>query len=317
MLFRSIKAMQDVGVILTCVSKNNEADALEVLQQHPHMILRDTCFSLLKINWEDKYKNIRMIAVQLNIGLDAMVFVDDNQTERESVKHMLPEVTVPDFPRQIELLPHFAETLYKMYFKQLRITSEDKEKTAQYHIKIKSDQLQQESKDFNQFLQQLAIWVKPYRNCHNHLERIQQLFIKTNQFNLTTIRYTVQQVVDFINAKEWDVWSFEVGDKFGDSGIVGVILVDKRQEVPVIESFVLSCRVMGKRIEYALIDFIEKQLETEGYSQLEGKYHKTAKNVPVQALYPSLGYKIIESGHYGISLTNRPTRDYFVHFKEG
>ena len=325
-LQRVILQMQRQGVLLAIVSKNNEQDAMEILEHHPHMVLRSDAFAAKRINWEPKHENIREIAKELNLGTDSFVFWDDNPTERELVREMLPEVAVPDFPEKPEeLAPAMAE-IYREYFAKPSVTEEDRNKTAQYAANSARQQLEKQSGSFEDYLKQLEI-VMTRVNPEKHVERLTQLVNKTNQFNLTTKRYTQGQMAELLQEKEKRVYLYSVADRFGDNGIVAAVIVNlkpadggnsgdvsRTERCPIVEEFVMSCRVMGKNIEYAIMEDVEKDLRESGYAFLRGIYLPTAKNQPVAELYDRLGYRRAENDKkeagdlYEIELAKAPER---------
>ena len=313
-LQRVILQMQSQGVLLAIVSKNNEQDAMEILEHHPHMVLRSETFAAKRINWQPKHENIREIARELNLGTDSFVFWDDNPTERELTKEMLPEVAVPDFPdKPEELAPAMAE-IYKEYFAKPSITEEDRKKTAQYAANTARQELEKQAGSFEDYLKQLEI-VMTRVSPEKHMERLTQLVNKTNQFNLTTKRYTQGQMAELLQEEGKRVYLYSVADRFGDNGIVAAVIVnlgagcvvsDRTADggetsdlpglpgCPVVEEFVMSCRVMGKNIEYAIMEDVEADLRESGYVFLRGIYLPTAKNQPVAELYDRLGYQRLE-----------------------
>lgn len=315
-LQRVLLAMQRQGVLLGIVSKNNEVDALEILKEHPHMVLRSEAFAAKRINWEPKHENIREIAEELNLGLDSMVFWDDSPAERQLVKEMLPQVEVPDFPEKPEdLAPAMAE-IFREYFAKSVVTSEDREKTAQYAANSRRRQLQEASGTFEAYLKSLEIVVKRV-DPQQHQERLLQMLNKTNQFNLTTRRYTQAQLAELLADTNRQTFLYGVADRFGDSGVTAAAVVDCGGEVPVLTDFVMSCRIMGRNIEDAIVEAIEKELQSQGFSRLRGMYIPTAKNMPVSGLYRRLGYEEVGSvaGNgivYEIGLAKTPKRRYDV-----
>lgn len=318
-LQRVILQMQRQGVLLAIVSKNNEADVADILEKHPHMLLRPEAFAAKRINWKQKHENIREIAMELNLGPESFVFWDDNPAERQLVKEMLPQVAVPDFPdRPEDLAPAMAE-IYRVYFEKPYLTAEDMGKTAQYAANTARKQLQETAGNFEDYLKNLeiaAVRVKPER----HIERFVQLVNKTNQFNLTTRRYTHAQVEELVRDPMKRVYLYNVSDRFGDCGIVAAAVVDCEKETPVIEELVMSCRVMGKNIEYALVEDIEEELRKSGYQRLQGVFLPTAKNSPVEGLYGRLGYEktadLPQGGaEYEILLEKAPIRMYYVEMR--
>ncbi|MDE7224484.1 MAG: HAD-IIIC family phosphatase [Acetatifactor sp.] len=313
---RVLKLIEQSGAVLGIVSKNNEEDALEVIRRHPHMVLREEDFVIRRINWRPKHENIREIAESLNLGLDAMVFWDDSPAERELVKQMLPQVEVPDFPDRPEELPRALAEIYKKYFQKPRLTAEDREKTRQYAQNEQRSQLEQRVGSYEEYLRRLQIRIQPVEP-KEHMERLVQLVNKTNQFNLTTMRYTQEEMQKIVEDPSKKVYLYRVEDCFGDYGIVSAAIVDLTKEVPVIEEWVLSCRVMGRQVEDALLEHMESGLRQEGYICLRGRYVPTAKNKPVEELYDRLGYRVLrqEDGGekvYEISLKERPVRTYYA-----
>ncbi len=304
-LQRVILQMQRQGVLLGIVSKNNREDAMEILDAHPHMVLRSADFAVIRINWRPKYENIQDIAGELNLGLDSFVFWDDNPAERELVGTMLPEVAVPDFPASPEELAPAMGSIYREYFEKAYVTDEDRTKTAQYTANAARKQLEQETGDFQTYLEQLQIVITRVDPA-KHMERLAQLVNKTNQFNLTTIRYTQGELARIVEGQEKLVYLYRVTDKFGDNGVVAAAVVDVEGRLPgdimlkvenreagqpVVEEFVMSCRVMGKNIEYAILEDVESDLKARGYTHLAGVYLPTAKNQPVEKLYDQMGYR--------------------------
>ncbi len=312
---RSIKLLKQQGVILGIVSKNNEEDAISIIENHPHMVLRMDDFAIQKINWKNKAENIIEVARELNVGMDSMVFVDDNPAEQVIVKENCTGVEVPEFPNRPEELCDFAEALYRDYFEKPVITEEDKEKTKQYQANNERKKLLDNAVNFDDYLDSLEI--KLYReDAKANKERFVQLVNKTNQFNLTTKRLTEKEAADILEDDTYEVFLYRVTDRFGDNGIVVAAIVKYDETAAVIE-FVMSCRVMGRQIEDAIVEDLESATEKRGYQKLFGIYIPTAKNMPVKDLYPSLGYEKIkeenEAVTYEISLENKPARK--IHLK--
>lgn len=314
-LQRVILLMQKAGVLLGIVSKNNEEDALEIIRNHPHMVLREDAFVIKKINWETKSDNIKAIAEELNLGLDSFVFWDDNPTERELIRQMLPQVEVPSFPDRPEELADAMTEIYRSYFEKSVLTAEDLEKTRQYTENAKRSKMQKQAVSFAEYLKQLKIKITRVDASRN-MDRLVQLVNKTNQFNLTTKRFEIQQMQKIVEDSAKKVYLYRIEDCFGDYGIVAALILDVK-ESPVVEEFVLSCRVMGKNVEYAIVSRIEEDLAAEGYETLTGLYLPTAKNKPVEQLYDRLGYTM--KGHtadggkqYEIRLAERPEREFYA-----
>ena len=301
------------GVILTVCSKNNEADVLEAWEKNPFMVLKKENFATWRINWTDKATNIKELADELNIGLDSLVFIDDNPTERELIKQVLPVVEVPDFPKQpYELLVFFKEIVEK-YFRVYSITSEDKKKTEQYKANAQRAQAQRSFVDFDSYLESLDIQITIEAANEFNIPRIAQMTQKTNQFNLTTKRYTDVDIRKFLQ-EGWKIWCLSVADKFGDNGITGCIMVNG----DTIDTFLLSCRILGKGIEIAFIKKILSILRESGAGSVKADYLPTAKNVQVKDFYDRCGFPCVAEESdgkrsYALALKNADlsTKEYY------
>lgn len=312
---RIIKSMAAKGVMLAICSKNNESDTDKVWA-HPHMVLQPDNFVSMKINWEDKAANIRQMAQELNVGLDSMVFVDDMPFERESVSTQLPQVTVPEFPEKKEEIPAFFMQIYNEHFKKTNTTGEDLNKTAQYKENAKRADYAK-GMDYEDYLKGLQLTGKRVEMTDSVVERMVQLMGKTNQFNLTTRRH---DLVTFRKMVEEGCipFAYNITDKFGDYGLVVVALVkpDMANKSAVIDTLLMSCRVMGKKVEDYVIDDIEKELVSRGIETVYGEYIPTAKNMPVEHFYEDRSYSLESekdgTKRYALKLADKPKRVYFV-----
>ncbi len=278
------------GIILAVCSKNNENDVLEVWEKNPFLILRKDHFAAWRINWSDKASNIKEIAEELNLGLDSFVFVDDNPAEREYIKQMLPMVAVPDFPKQPYDIPSFFKGLISTYFRVYSITNEDRKKTEQYKANAARNQARKSFSDYASFLTSLGIQLSIEPANEFSIPRIAQLTQKTNQFNLTTKRYTDSDIRGFLH-NGWTIWSLSVSDKFGDNGISGALFVNGVE----IDSFLLSCRILGKGIEKAFLKYVLSFLKEHGQKIVRASYVPTQKNMLVKDFYDQFGLKCVES----------------------
>lgn len=286
---KALLELSKTGVILTVCSKNNENDVLEVWEKNPYLILREKDFSAWKIDWNNKADNIQALAEDLNIGLDSMVFVDDNPSERELVKQHLPMVEVPDFPDKPYLLPLFFMDLVEKYFATYHLTSEDKCKTEQYKANFKRDRVKRAFTNLDDFILNLDIEIEIYPVNDFNISRISQMTQKTNQFNLTTRRYSETDIKKMTSQGAY-VFCMNVKDRFGDNGIVGCIILDCKNDGIDIDSFLLSCRVLGKGIEFAFIKTVLNWLYHQGYIVFRAQYIPTLKNVQVSDFYDKLGF---------------------------
>jgi FkbH-like protein len=285
------------GILLAICSKNNPDDAMEALQNHPGMILRPENFSAVRINWADKAQNLREIASELNVGSDALAFLDDNPMEREQIRNAVPEVTVLDLPE--DPLAYAAAVRDCPVFERLALSSEDQQRTALYAAqrdRSQAEQSFQSKEDFFRYLDQEAE-VSPVSPAT--LARVAQLTQKTSQFNLTTRRYTEQQISDMAARPGWQILSIKVRDRFGDHGLVGVAITRDQGETCEIETFLLSCRVIGRSVETAFLSHLAGVAAARGIRHLSGRFIPTKKNAPARDFYPRHGFQLLEENQDG------------------
>jgi FkbH-like protein len=288
---RVIQALHERGIILAINSRNNEDEALRVIREHPYMVLRENNFASIKINWNDKISNTKAIAEELNIGLDSLVYFDDDPVNRELISIALPEVMTVDLPKDPAL---YAQTLMDLnVFNTFSITDEDKRRGQMYVEERKRSQLEKSVNDIDEFLSQLGIRINIRKADKFTIPRISQLVQKTNQFNLTTIRFQEEEILKFSEDKNMLVGCAQTADKFGDNGITGVFIVKKNPDYSEwnIESFLLSCRVMGRRIEYGIMEYILNEARKEGIRRVRGRYIPTSKNKPCENFLTHSGFK--------------------------
>lgn len=290
----ALKELCDNGIILAICSKNNEEDALDALENNPFMVLKKDDFSTWRINWHDKATNIREIAEELNIGLDSMVFIDDNPSERELIRQMLPMVTVPEFPEHPYKLPAFSRELFERFFRVFSITEEDRTKSEQYRANALRAQSQRTFTDMESFLKSLDIHIRIEAANEFNIPRIAQMTQKTNQFNLTTRRYSESEIRSRIE-DGWSIYCISVSDRFGDSGITGCILLNGNA----IDSLLLSCRILGKGIEHAFLNTILARLREEGIETVTAEFIPTAKNKQVSDFYENSGFAVVNYTEQG------------------
>ncbi|MGI5090958.1 HAD-IIIC family phosphatase [Treponema socranskii] len=285
---KALVELSKSGVILSICSKNNESDVKECWKKNPYNIINEKYISIYRINWHNKIDNIKEIATELNIGLDSFIFVDDNPVERELVKQMLPMVEVPDFPEQPYNLPLFIDELTEKYFKVYALTDEDKKKNEEYKANVKRSKEQLKFTDMESFIRSLEIKITIQAANKMNISRIAQMTQKTNQFNMTTRRYSENDLNAMISngAK---IWCLSVADKFGDSGITGTIIVKNCE----IDEFLLSCRILGKGIEKAFVARILEKLKKSDVIELQAVYIPTSKNTQVKEFYENNGFTLV------------------------
>lgn len=281
------------GVILAINSKNNPEDALEVLRNHPYMILREEHFAAIRMNWDDKVTNMKSLADEINFGVDSFVFVDDDHVNREMMRKFLPEVTVVDMPKDPAL---YVKTLMDLNsFDSMSITEEDKKKVKMYEEEKKRRQFAQSTMDLTEYLRQLGVTVSIEEANAFSIPRISQMTKKTNQFNMTTRRYTEEAIKQFVDSDKYCVVSVYVSDKFGDHGLTGMSIIEKRDKgVWYIDTFLLSCRIIGIRVEETLLAYVANEAKKACAHLLRGEFIPSKKNKPAEDFYNKSGFKKVK-----------------------
>jgi len=288
-----IKDLKSIGVLLAICSKNNEADAMEVIEKHPMMVLHDSDFVAKTINWNNKADNIRRISKELELGLDSFVFIDDNPVERELVRQNLPDVMVPEFPKEIEKLNKwFISDVVYPFFPKVILTNEDNVKTDQYKRNIQRKAFEI-TLDLNEYIRSLNIKLNISLNDKSQIARISQLTQKTNQFNLTTRRYTEGEIGQFMDDSSKRVYAVDYSDKFGKEGIIAVVIIDILSKDAIhIDTFLMSCRVIGRNVELSILESIIGSLSKETpLKTIQADYIITAKNSLAKDFYTKCGFE--------------------------
>lgn len=287
-------ALRERGVVLAVCSKNNDDVAREPFRSHPDMVLKEEHISVFQANWQDKASNLEAIAKTLNIGLDALVFMDDNPVERAQVRGELPMVAVPELPEDVS---YYARTVQNAgYFEAVSFSEDDKKRAAQYSENAKRAELQAGARYMGQFLDSLEMHIHIAEIDELSVTRAAQLVNKTNQFNLTTKRYTQNEVEAMMRDEAWLGFQVRLEDKFGDNGLIAVVLVKREDNRFIIDSWLMSCRVLGRRVEEAVMDAIVQNAKRKGVSEITGHYIPTAKNAMVEQHYKKLGFKHDKNG---------------------
>ena len=281
--------LRDRGVILAVVSKNNEQEAKEVFERHPEMRLRLDDIAVFIANWDDKPTNLRRVANELGLGLDALVFLDDNPGEREIVRQALPDVEVLVVPEEpVGILEVLSQSLL---FEPASLTSEDRGRADQYRARAEAAKLQASAVDLDSFYRSLGMQavVAPFDDTH--LPRIVQLIGKTNQFNLTSRRHSTSMVESFVRDPNWVHLYLKLRDRFADHGLVALVIARRLGTVLDIDTFLMSCRVIGRTVERELMKHLSRKALDLGCSRLRGTYVPSAKNAVVRDLYRDLGFE--------------------------
>jgi FkbH-like protein len=275
----ALKSLSRRGILLGIASKNDEGAALTALKSHPEMLLRPEDFAGWKINWNDKAQNLLELVEHLNLGLDAAVFIDDNPVERDRVRTALPEVLVPDWPASP--LYYCSALAALNCFDTPVVSGEDRNRTAMYVAERKRGR-PREDVDLDGWMHSLNIVVRVAELSEAHLARATQLLNKTNQMNLSTRRLSAQEFMRWAVHPDHCAFVFNVMDRFGDYGLVGIgtLSFDKARRTASIPDLVLSCRVMGRQVEESMLHFLEKAARIRGCDRLVAEYLPTAKNAP-------------------------------------
>jgi FkbH-like protein len=288
---RALKAIQRIGVLLAICSKNNPGDLEEAFDQNSMMVLRREDFACIRANWEPKPQNILDIAETLNLGIESFLFIDDNPMERELVRTALPDVEVPEFPARIENLPAwFLRDIVPAWFGKYRLTSEDQNKTRQYRVNEERRRLSR-SLDLDSFLESLQIECVLHVDPREQINRIAQMTQKTNQFNLTTRRYQIPDIQRFFDSHDHAVVLLEYKDRFGSEGAVGLAILNYAESR--IDSFLMSCRVIGRKVEDRILDKVCDLFRARQCSTIIAEFIPTAKNQQVAAFYDSHGFTLL------------------------
>ena len=276
-------------MILAICSKNNEADVMEVLAQHPDMQLREQHFAAFQVNWDDKATNLRRIAKQLNIGLDALVFADDSQFECGFVRENLPEVAVLHLGGEPS---SFVSRLGRAgYFDSLTFSAEDRERTRMYRDEAQRQQLMESAGSLEGYLGKLGIVATIGRADQLTIPRISQLTQKTNQFNLTTCRYSEGEILALSVDSSADVFYMKLRDRISEMGLIGIAILRYQGREAELDSFLLSCRALGRGAEDCLLAHCVKAAAARGCTRVRGRYIPTKKNGQVAEFYPSHGFQ--------------------------
>jgi FkbH-like protein len=285
------------GIPLAVCSKNNEEDARSVFRQHPESVLKEEDFAVFLANWEPKPDNLRHIAATLNIGVDTLVFLDDNPVERSLVRKELPEVEVPELP---EDPARYAEVLHGTYlFESLSLTDEDRRRADTYRENAQRTELAASSTNLDDYLASLRMKVELRPFDEPNLPRIVQLINKTNQFNLTTRRTSASEVMAWMKDPACYTQFMRLQDRFGDSGITGILVAFREGDTLRIDTWLMSCRVLGRRIENLMLASVMRHARQTGVAAVTGEYQPTAKNGQVADLFDRFGFQRVEQREDG------------------
>ncbi|MBD5133212.1 MAG: HAD-IIIC family phosphatase [Clostridiales bacterium] len=285
-----LKVLRERGILLAVCSKNNEDTAKEPFLHHPEMVLHLEDISMFVANWEDKASNIRHIQQTLNIGMESMVFLDDNPFERNLVRSMIPELTVPELPEDPALYTSYLQDLN--LFETTSYSQDDAKRTRQYQEEAERTMLQASYESYDDYLAglEMTATAKPFDAFH--YPRIAQLTQRSNQFNLRTIRYTEGQIETLAASNNHITRYYTLRDKFGDYGLISVVVMDKQPgNTLFISEWLMSCRVLKRGMEEFIINDLISAAKENGYTCVVGEYIKTSKNAMVANIYERMGFR--------------------------
>jgi len=284
------------GIIVGLCSKNNHEDIDEVLKNHSDMVLKNDDILIKKVNWKDKTTNLVEIASELNIGIDSLVFIDDSEFEINLVKQQLPEVKTIMVPRKLYNYPIVFRKCLKLFYNH-SVSEEDKYRSKMYKAENERSRFKQQFQNIDNYLKNLALLVEVNINDITQIARIAQLTQKTNQFNLTTRRYTEKQILFFMEDINSRVFSFSVNDKFGNYGTTAVIILSKQNSVFTVDTFLMSCRIIGRNIELNIFDWLVAYVKQLKEDEIYMSYIPTKKNLQVSNFWDQIGaQKIYKKG---------------------
>ncbi len=295
---RYILLLRDRGVILAVCSKNEETTACLPFNEHPEMLIRRSDIACFVANWDNKATNLKAIAKALNIGIDSLVFVDDNPFERHLVRELLPDVAVPELPDDPAM---YAQALADAsYFEAVSITQEDRERTEQYNANTEREAFRGDVDDLTSYIRglQMELTYQPFDEAN--LVRIIQLINKTNQFNLTTRRYSYPEIRSIMADSTSLTWQIRLKDRFGDNGIIAAIVgkLNTSKDL-ILENWLMSCRVIGRQVEDACMNLVVEGAHSISAVRIVGEYRPSAKNGMVGAFFQKFGYRAWESDSEG------------------
>jgi FkbH-like protein len=290
--------LRERGIVLAVSSKNTDAVARRPFREHPEMLLREEHFAVFQANWLDKPANLEAIAKALNIGLDALVMLDDNPAERAQIRAALPMVAVPELPRDPSWFAWYL--MAAGYFETVAYSSEDAGRADSYASDARRAEVMTGARDLGDYLGSLEMRIRFAPFDAKGRQRIAQLINKTNQFNLTTRRYSEADVEEMEKSDSAFTLQVRLEDKFGDLGMIGVVICradgGDRWDI---DTWLMSCRVLGRRVEEAMLAEVVREARRYGIRQLIGTYMPTAKNAMVRDHYAKLGFVTVEESEAG------------------
>jgi FkbH-like protein len=286
------------GVMIALCSKNNEEDVWEVLDKHPHAVLQKSHLVAWRINWDDKARNIGSIVRELNIGMDAVVFIDDNPRELALIAEQLPDITLLAVPE--DLSAYERKIVQDGWFNTVSRTDEDKQRTRMYRDEHARSEQKQRFQSLDDYLRSLETVARIGTVGDAEISRAAQLTQKTNQFNLTTRRYSEADIREFVADSDSAVLIMTVSDRFGDMGSTGLLIARRDGAAAIIDTFLLSCRILGRRLEFAFADQCMRSIEEQWkVSEWRAEYIPTRKNRQTENFWETVGFRSVREDSAG------------------
>jgi FkbH-like protein len=289
---RAALALKRRGILLAICSKNTEEVARQALSEHPDMLLREADFAVMQINWTDKATNLEAISAKLSLGLDSFVYLDDNPAEREQVRLTLPDVCVLEVTDDPSAYARILLT--SGLFESVAFSEEDRNRSNQYAANAAREQLMIEARDLTSFLRSLEMVISFSSSSVGGWQRFTQLINKSNQFNLTTKRYSEAEIQALSADPAMLLLQVRLVDRFGDNGIISAIICRKQESELIIDTWVMSCRVLNRQVEQAVLNELVRHCAASGTSTIRGTYRPTARNGIVAEHYAKLGFNKLE-----------------------
>ena len=306
-----LKELKNRGMLLAVCSKNNEPAAKEPFEKHPEMILRLEDISMFVANWEDKASNIRNIQKTLNIGMDSLVFLDDNPFERNLVRSMIPEITVPELPEDPALYLQYLRSLN--LFETASYSAEDAGRTQQYRQQAERAVFESSFQSYEDYLKGLEMKAVAAPFDVFHYPRIAQLTQRSNQFNLRTVRYTEAEIEAISRDEHKITLYFTLKDKFGDHGLISVVILDKLEDNSLfVSEWLMSCRVLKRGMEEFITNKILQTAAENGCTKVIGEYLPTPKNAMVKDLYEAMGFERVGENRFEAEVSGFQNRKTFI-----
>ena len=304
-----LKQLKEYGIILCVCSKNDEKIAKEPFEKHSEMVLRLEDISVFVANWNDKASNIKTIQETLNIGMDSIVFIDDNPFERNLVREIIPGIEVPELPEDPALWLIFLQE--KNYFEVASI-SQSSDRTKLYQAEYERKKLSETFESIDDYLQSLEMVgeVKEFEQLQ--YSRIAQLTQRSNQFNLRTVRYTESEIERIADSSDYIGLYYTLRDKYGDHGLIGIIILKKSDDKVFIDTWIMSCRVLKRGMEEFIINQLVKRVRELGYNTITAEYIPTAKNRIVKDVYDRMGFSKVGENGYILRIDTYKEQDNYI-----